>query len=197
MWKVCFLSNAILEKILEMTNDQKSVCSSCIATGPQNFEILLFFYMVIITLYNSKILLSLHYFLTPQFQTFTNLLIGILEVNNPTFFFFFFIGWNYVSILVLQCYLLWIFVWIRRLLQLNPSPPPTSKTLPLLFFFFSKSPLKSANYPSPFLAIQPVPHFKKTVFSCTPSPKNRIFSNIKIIILQFFVINFIPSFKSN
>ena len=35
---------------------------------------------------NSKILLSLHYFLTPQFQTFTNLLIGIFGVSNPTFF---------------------------------------------------------------------------------------------------------------
>ena len=27
-----------------------------------------------------------HYFVTPQFQTFTNLLIGILWVSNPTFF---------------------------------------------------------------------------------------------------------------
>ena len=41
-------------------------------------------YMVIITLYNSKILLSLHCFFTPQLQTFTNLLIGIFGVRNPT-----------------------------------------------------------------------------------------------------------------
>ena len=38
--------------------------------------------MVIITLYNSKILLYLHYFLTQQFQTSTNLLIGIFGVSN-------------------------------------------------------------------------------------------------------------------
>ena len=79
--------------------------------------------MVIITLYNSKILLSLHYFLTPQSQTFTNLLIRIFGVSNPTFFMRFLR--NYVSIIVglisnntvLQCCLLWIFVSIRRLLR--------------------------------------------------------------------------------
>ena len=42
------------------------------------------------SVYNSKILPSLHYFLTPQFQTFTKLLIGIFGVSNPTFFFLFF-----------------------------------------------------------------------------------------------------------
>ena len=36
-------------------------------------------YMVIIKLYNSKILISLYCFLTPQFQTF-----GIFRVRNPT-----------------------------------------------------------------------------------------------------------------
>ena len=37
-----------------------------------------------------KILLSLHCFLTPQFQTsFTNLLIEIFGVSNPTYYFFF------------------------------------------------------------------------------------------------------------
>ena len=87
-------------------------------------------YIVIITLYNSKILLSLHYFLTPQFQTFTNLLIWIFGVSNLTLFLFFLLLLrflrNYVSIIVniisnntvLQCHLLWIFVSIRRLLQL-------------------------------------------------------------------------------
>ena len=60
-----------------------------------------------------------------NFKTFTNLLIGIFGVSNPTFFFFFlrFLR-NYVPIIVyspiivniisnstvLQCYLLWIFV---------------------------------------------------------------------------------------
>ena len=85
--------------------------------------------IVIITFYNSKILLSLHYFLTPQFQTFTNLLIGIFGVSYLTFFLFFLLLRflrNYVSIIVniissntmLQCYLLWIFASIRGLLQL-------------------------------------------------------------------------------
>ena len=113
-------------------------------------------YMVIITLYNSKILLSLHYFLTPQFQTFTNLLIGIFGVSNLTFFLRFLR--NYVSIIVniisnntvLQCYLLWIFVSIRRLLQLivciGVSTPPRLKNMALSF---AKFPLKFANYPSP------------------------------------------------
>ena len=115
--------------------------------------------MVIITLYNSKILLSLHYFLTPQFQTFTNLLFGIFGISNPPLFFFFlkFLR-NYVSIIVniisnitvLQCYFLWIFVTIRRLLQLivciGVSTPPHLKNMTPSF---AKSPLKSANYPSP------------------------------------------------
>ena len=100
-------------------------------------------YMFMITLYNSKILLSLHCFLTPQFQTFTNLLIGIFESSNSTQFFLE-VERNYASIIVtiisnitaLQCYLLWILVSIRRLLQLivyiGVSISP-SKTLPLLF----------------------------------------------------------------
>ena len=127
-------------------------------------------YMVIITLYNSKILLSLHYFLTPQFQTFTNLLIGIFGVSNPTFLRFL---RHYMSIIVnvisnntvLQCYLLWIFVSLRRLLQLivcirvstpphlknnlNPTPPKKKFSCTLL------------PHPAP-----PPPHTQK---------KNRIF----------------------
>ena len=101
-------------------------------------------YMVIITLYNLKILLSLHYFLTPQFQTFTNLLIRICEVSNLSLFERERFLRNYVSIIVndisnntvLQCYLLWIFVSIRRLLQIivciGYQPFLTSKTWPLL-----------------------------------------------------------------
>ena len=101
-------------------NDQKPMCRSCIAIEPHNFKILLFLqYGVISTLYNSKMLLSLHYFLTPQFQTFNNLLIGIFWVSNPTFFVSFLFFWNFWEInTVLQCYLLSIFVSIRRL------PPP-------------------------------------------------------------------------
>ena len=135
--------------------------------------------MVIITLYNSKILLSLHYFLTPQFQTFTNLLIGIFGVSNPTFFLLRFLI-NYVSIIVniisnntvLQCYLLWIFVSIRRLLQLivciGVSTAPSSH-LKNITPSFAKSPLKSANYPKPPFCGDSPPA-EKHFFSCTPPP---------------------------
>ena len=127
-------------------------------------------YMVIITIYNSKILLSLHCFLTPQFQTFTNLIIGILGVRNPTNFCVCvcmcvcvcvcvsIIANIIIIITVLQCYWLWIFVSIRRLLQLivciGVSPTsPLQKHHP---FFFAKPSLKSGNYPShPFQAIYP------------------------------------------
>ena len=74
---------------------------------------------------------------------------------------------NYVSIIVniisnntvLQCYLLWIFVSIRRLLQLivcigvSPSHLPSQKHH---LFFFAKPSHKSANYPDqPSQAIHP------------------------------------------
>ena len=123
MWKDCFLSNAILEKLLEMTRNL------CDHPELHNFKILLFLLYGYNSLYNSKILLFLHYFLTPQFQTFTKIF----------HLFLFEIGRNFVSIIVnvisnntvLQCYLLWIFVSIRRLLQLivcigvsTPLPPP-------------------------------------------------------------------------
>ena len=77
--------------------------------------------MVIITLYNSKILLSLHYFLTPQFQTFTNLLIGIFGVSNPTFFFFRFLR-NYVCQLGSNQLIVWFTSAARPNLELeNPT----------------------------------------------------------------------------
>ena len=99
--------------------------------------------MMFITLHNSKILLSLHCFLTPQFQTFTNLLIGIFGISNPTKIFLE-MDRNNASIIVtmisnitvLQCYLLWIFVSIRRLLKLivcTVVSTPPSETSPLLF----------------------------------------------------------------
>ena len=99
--------------------------------------------MMFITLHNSKILLSLHCFLTPQFQTFTNLLIGIFGLVIPLIFLFE-IGINYVSVIVtiisnttmLQCYLVGIFVSIRRLLQLIKCigvSTPSQKHQPLLF----------------------------------------------------------------
>ena len=144
---------AVLGKIWEMT---RNLCAH--PAQLLNLTISKFChssYMVIITLYNSKILLSLHYFLTPQFQTFTNLLFRIFGVSNPTFLSFL---RNYASIIinvisnntVLQCYLLWIFVSIRRLLQLivcigvSPSHLPSQKHH---LFFFAKPSHKSANYP--------------------------------------------------
>ena len=129
-------------------------------------------YMVIISLYNSKILLSLHYFLTPQFQTFTNLLTGIFGVRNPTYFFFE-IGRNYVSIIVnIIRNLLWIFVSIRRLLQLIVCIRVLTLPQKHHRFFFSF-------LPSPLLNLQTMqaPLFsrfnlppKKKFFSCTPPP---------------------------
>ena len=117
-------------------------------------------YIVIVIPYNSQILLSLHYFLTPQFQTFAKSLIEIFGVSNPTFFLRF--QRNYVSIIVkiignntvLQCCLLWLFVSIRRVLQvivcIGVSTPPHLKNIILSF---TMSPLKSANCPSPFQVI--------------------------------------------
>ena len=134
MWKVCFLSNAILEKIWEMT---KNLCAHPGKLFNPAISKFCHCSCMVITLHNSKILLSLHCFLTRKFQTSTNLLIGIFEVSNPTNFFFFFeIGRNYVSVIVtiisnitvLQCHLLWRFVSIRRLLQfivcIGVSTPP-------------------------------------------------------------------------
>ena len=128
------------------------------------------YYMVIITLYNSNILLSLNYFLVPQFQTFTNLLIGIFGVSNPTFFFFLKFLRNYVSIIiniisnntVLQCYLLWIFVSIRRLLQIivciGVSTAPSTPHLKNITPSFAIFPYKSAKYTKPAIqAIHPSP----------------------------------------
>ena len=82
---------------------------------------------------------------------------------------------------MLQCYLLWIFVSIRRLIQLivciGVSTAPHYKTAPPSF---AKSPLKSANYSSPsFLGDSP---------SCPPplstptKKKNRIFQWTPIIL---------------
>ena len=139
--------------------------------------------MVIITLYNSKVLLSLHYFLTPQFQTFTNLLNGIFGVSNPTYFYE--IGRNYVFIIVniisnytvLQCYLLWIFVSIR-LLQLIvcigiSTPSHLKNIIPSFFFFFAKPSLRSANYPSPLFR-RFTPLQKKLFFHAPPPPLLKI-----------------------
>ena len=97
-----------------------------------------FSYVVTISLYNSKILLSLNYFLTLQFQTFT-------KISHS---FFFEIGTNYVSIMVniisnntvLQCYLLWIFMSIRLLQLIVCIGISTSSHLkniiPSFFLFF-------------------------------------------------------------
>ena len=124
------------------------MCSSLIVIKSHNFKILLFLiYGYHHTLWLKDIaipsLLS-----TPQFQTFTNLLIGIFGVSNPTYLFFE-IGRNYVSIIVniisnntvLQCYLLWIFVSIRKLLQLivcnSKNCNPLKKVTPFPPFSFA------------------------------------------------------------
>ena len=110
--------------------------------------------MVLITLYNSKIFLSLHYFLTPQFQTFTNLLIGICGVSNPAFFEVFEkLCVNIVNIIsnntVLHCHWLWKFVSIRRLLQLRVC-----------------------------IGVSAPPYFKNMTSSFVSSPLNRYFSHV-------------------
>ena len=98
-----------------------------------------------------SIALSLH-----NFKLLPICWLGFLGLVIPLNFFK--IGRNYVSIIVtiisnitlLQCYLPWIFIAIRRLLQLSVhwglNPPPPSKTSP---FCFAKPPLKFANYPNP------------------------------------------------
>ena len=122
---------------------------------------------------------------------------------------------NYVSIIVniisnntvLQCYLLWMFASIRRLqliVCIEVSTPPHLKNIKPSF---AKSPLNSSNYPSPLLKVfthLSPPSKKKFFFSCTtpPLPPKKKTTKIQIflwppIILNFFIINLIPSFKSN
>ena len=85
--------HAILGKIWEMTRNLSAHPAQLL--NPTISKFCHSSYMVIITLHNSKILLSLHCFLTPQFQTFTNLITGIFGVRNLTFFFFFnFFFWD-------------------------------------------------------------------------------------------------------
>ena len=143
------------------------MCSSSIVIESHNFKILLFLihgYHHTLWLKDIAIpsLLS-----TPQFQTFTNLLIGIFGVSNPTYLFFE-IGRNYVSIIVniisnntvLQCYLLCIFVSIWRLLQFIvcigvSTSPPTSKTSPPLIFYIKTATLWKRS-PASFLFCLPI-----------------------------------------
>ena len=113
--------------------------SSCIATEPDNFTVLLFllhgYHHTLTQRYcYSCITFSLHNFKLL-------LLIEIFGVSNPNFFFFLRFLRNYVPIIVdfisnntvLQCLLLWIFVSIRRLLQLivwiGFSTPPRLKNM--------------------------------------------------------------------
>ena len=122
---------------------------------------------------------------TPQFQTFTNLIIGIFRVRNPTFFFF----WNYVPVIV--NIIIWIFVSIKRLLQLivyiGISPSPPQKHHP---FFFAKPSLKTIQA-TLFRRFTP----KHCFFFHSPPPtqKNRIFQWTPII-LKFFIHNLNPIF---
>ena len=160
-------------------NDQKPISSSCIATEPHNFKILLF------------LLYSYHHFKTQRYcypcitfslQNFKLLPICQLEflgLVTPLCFFFIFLR-NCVSIIVniisnntvLPCYLLWIFVSVRRLLQLivwiGVSIPPHVKNMTLSF---AKSPLKSANYPSPFFLGNSHHHPQKMFLFMHPFPQ--------------------------
>ena len=124
-------------------------------------------YMVIITFYNLIFAISAllsHSIISNFYQSASQ----NFWVSNPTVFFFcffvflFFLRFlrNYMSIIVniigsstvLQCYLLWIFVSVRRLHQLivfigvsTPTPSHLKNIAPS----FVKSRLKSAHYPSP------------------------------------------------
>ena len=73
-------------------DDQKPISSSCIANWTPQFQNFAIPPTWLSSFYNSRILLSLHYFLIPQFQTFyfyliTNLLFGTFWACNPTLFF--------------------------------------------------------------------------------------------------------------
>ena len=154
--------------------------------------------MLIISLYNSKdiaipTLLS-HSTISNFYQ-------------NTSLFFFFEIGRKYVSIIVniisnntvLQSDLLWIFVSIRRLLQLivcirglkAPSQKHNS-----FFFSFLPSPLLNLQTIKAHLFSRFTPSPQKICFNMHLSPKNWIFQWTPMI-LRTFIINPIPSFKSN
>ena len=117
MWKVCFLSNTTLKK--NIGNGQKPISSSCIATEPHNFKILpicqleflglvihCFFFFVFFCLF------FLFCFVLRFLRNYVSIIVNVVSNN------------------VLMCYLLWIFVSIRRLLQLivctGVSTPPHS-----------------------------------------------------------------------
>ena len=91
-----------------------------------------------------------------------------------------------------------LYIWV------NEKPPPITPTHSVHCSLNTpaarhKPPLKSANSPSPlFRRLTHSP--PKSCFFMEPLPpplKIRFFSNIKIIILKFFIVNPIPSFKSN
>ena len=157
------------------------MCSSFIAIEPHNSEILpflLYGYHHTIQLKDIVIPTLLpHSTISNFYQSDNQNFFG--GGRNPTFLFFL----RYVEtmgqlqlillFLLLQCYLLWIFVSIRRLLQLIVCigvSTSTSKTSSLLFFFFAKPPLKSADYPNPsFQPIHPTLQ-KRIAFSCISPP---------------------------
>ena len=171
---------AVLGKIWEMT---RNLCAH--PAQLLNLTISKFChssYMVIITLYNSKILLSLHCFLTPQFQTFTNLITGILGVRNLTYFFFFFLRQvetmyqlQLILLLILPCYNVVCFGYLcqdegsfNSQCVLGSHPPNPSKTSPILFCQASSQIYKLSK--PPVLGHSP----PKIVFFMNP-PKSQIF----------------------
>ena len=99
------------------------------------------------------------------------------------------------NITVLQFYLLWIFVSIRRFPQLIISIgvlTPHQKHQPLLFCQVPLLNLKTIQYP-------PFRHFTPNIlgFHASPPPENRIFQWTPIILKlwqkeKFLFINFLP-----
>ena len=146
MWKVCFLSSTILEKIWKMARNLCAHLHSYWTPQFQNFAIppiWLSSHSITQRYCYPCITFSLHNFkLLPICQLeFLGLVIHCFFV---VFFVFSRFLRNYVSILVtiisnntvLQCYLLWIFVSIRRLLQLSVHWGLNLSLLNRLLFFF-------------------------------------------------------------
>ena len=136
-------------------------------------------YMVIISLYNSKILLSLQRFLTPQFQTFTKIrhLFSLIQVERMCHL-------QLILLVIILCYsnntVFALDISVNKKAPPTHSVrwglnPPTSKTSSLLVFI-CKFPLKFANYPShPSWPIH-LPHspLKNCFFMNLLPPKNWI-----------------------
>ena len=149
-WTPQFQNFAIPPTWLSSHSITQRYCYPCITFSLHNFKLLPICHLEFLRL---VILLFFIFFL--RFLRNLSIIVNITTNNTE-----------------LQCYLLWIFLPIRRLLQfivcIGVSTPPTSKTWPLLL-------------PSPLLNLQtmqaplfrrftPTPPTRKFFFSCTPSP---------------------------